>query len=109
MIGFFLIYFIEKKFYSLAEESGRKKWLFGVLAVVCSYVGLIIGAVLIRIGYVFFNLSQTSGDFRLSLLAVPFGLMATFGFYFLLKNNWKDLRFSAEMNRDQQRPRGPFR
>lgn len=108
MIGIFLIYFIGKKFYTLAEEYGRKKWLFGVLGIVCYYVGTFICGVLIGIGYELFDL-QTLNDWQLSLLAVPFGLMASFGFYFLLKNNWKDYRFSSEMNLDRQQPKEPFR
>lgn len=90
MIGIILIYFLGKKFYELAIEYDRAKWLFAILGVVSYYVGSFIGAFVILLIYEL-NSDQYLDDMTerlLGLLGIPFGLLACWGFYRILKNNW---------------------
>lgn len=94
MLGILLIYYIGKYFYVLAGERGKSKtiqWTFAVLGVVVYYLGTFVGGMLLGVlGYAFelFDI-ETMNDFLISLLALPFGVLACWGFYMILKNNWK--------------------
>ncbi len=97
MLGILLIYFIGKYFFDLALESGKTKtmqWVFAVLGVVVYYAGSFIGGMLIAIfGYAtdLFDV-ETMNDLIISILALPFGVLACWGFYMILKKNWKKER-----------------
>lgn len=50
IIGIFLIYFLGKAFYSLAQREGKSKsmqWLFAVLGILSYYVGTFIGGIIV--------------------------------------------------------------
>lgn len=94
MLGILLIYFIGKYFYDLALERGKTKtmqWVFAILGVVIYYVGSFVGGMLLGIlGYAFgwFDI-ETMNEFLISLMALPFGILASWGFYMILKKSWK--------------------
>ena len=91
MIGIVFIYFVGKKFYTLAEEKHKKKWLYAILGVLSYYFGLAIGGVLVGISIEFFypNTIDTYNELALSALCIPFGLLACFGLYWIFKNAWQ--------------------
>lgn len=90
MVGLVLLYFVGKAFYDLAGLNGKGQWLFAILGVVSYYAGLFIGGILLAIGYELFldgsidNINET----LLSILALPFGVLACWGFYRMLKSRW---------------------
>ena len=91
MLGILLIYFIGKRFYDLSVEHQKNKWLFAILGVVTYYV---IGWIFIFIialldVYVFYWDFDWDSSFGINLLFVPAGLLAVWGLYILLENNWK--------------------
>jgi len=91
MLGFVLIYFIGKYFYDLAVKYGKNKWLFAILGVLSYYAGIIIlglafGVILGLTGNSSF---VESNSIILTLINIPLGLLTSWGFYWLLKNNWK--------------------
>ncbi|WP_375560013.1 hypothetical protein ACE193_20190 [Bernardetia sp. OM2101] len=95
MLGFLFMYFIGKYFYELAQKANKTKsimWLFAVLGVVSYYAGTFIGGVIIGLFAVLFDIELTYyPDFAITLMAVPFGILACWGFYMILKNTWKHI------------------
>jgi len=92
MLGLLLIYFIGKYFYTLADDHGKNKWVFALLGIATYYVGTFVGGLIVGIGIEFWG--ETSIDemssLALGLIALPFGLAACSGLYFILKMNWKE-------------------
>lgn len=90
MLGLFLLYFIGKHFYELAEDHNRSMWGFAIFGVIAYYVGTFIGGIVLFIA--FDLLSSTSlesmGDIAISFMALPFGLLSCAGLYYLLKRIW---------------------
>ena len=91
MLGIILIYFIGKKFYQLADQFDKNKWGHAISGVVTYYagtflVGLIIGVVIEVWGSIsIYDLN----DFVLTLIALPFGLLACYGLYTYLKKKYE--------------------
>jgi len=84
------MYFVGKAFYELAHEYDKSRWGFAILGVASYYIGLMLGGVLIGIiaeiiapGFV----DETS-DILLGLMCVPFGVLACWLTYRILKKNW---------------------
>lgn len=91
MIGLLLIYFIGKAFYELAFTYNKNKWLFAILGVVSYYIGTFVLGIALGV-YVLISENNSilnTDDLVLNLLALPFGLLACWGFYVILRNNWK--------------------
>ncbi len=90
MLGLLLLYFIGKSFYKLAEEHNKHKWGFTIIGVASYYVGTFVAGILIAIFYEFILLknSDSINDFVLSLITIPFGLLACWGVRELLKKQW---------------------
>lgn len=92
MIGIFIIYWIGKTYYTLAQKHNRSKWGFAILGPVIYYLGSIIGILLIMLGYfatgseeMFYEINERLLDF----MGVPFGALACWGLYQLLKRKWE--------------------
>lgn len=92
MLGLFLIYFIGKAFYDLAQEHNKNNWVFAILGVVSYYGGTIIA------GFVFGLLAELGvtdffielPEIGLSLFALPIGILTCWVFYKILSNNWSN-------------------
>jgi hypothetical protein len=90
MLGIFLIYFIGKYFYELAQDHNKNAWLFAILGVVVYYAGTFVAGILMAL---FYSLAldgdiETVNDMLLGLLALPFGLLAAWLFYRFLEKSW---------------------
>lgn len=90
MLGLALIYFIGKYFYELADDYEKSRWGFAILGVVSYYAGTFIGGIIVAIFYEIFGSTsiQTENDIILSFMVLPFGLLACWGLYTLLKRRW---------------------
>ena len=90
MLGILLIYFIGKRFYNLAQEWNKNKWLFAILGVVTYYAGMAIVLFLTGILMAFGILSSLENlpDMTLGIMAIPFGLLSCWGLYAILKRSW---------------------
>ncbi|MBT1698704.1 hypothetical protein KK083_17560 [Fulvivirgaceae bacterium PWU4] len=98
MVGLILLYFVGKPFYELAEKKRKSKWLFAILGIVCYYVGLIIGQVILLALYELLLDGSVDdvNDLALGLLSTPFGVLICWGLYTFLKNRWSNKEtFSA--------------
>ncbi len=91
MLGLFLLYFIGKKFYELAERFDQNKWLYAILSVITYYglgFGLTMIIALLDVMVFEWNFDWES-RFGMNLLVVPFGLVSAWGLYMFLENRWK--------------------
>ena len=99
MLGIFLVYYIGKQFYELAEKFKKNKWLYAVLGVISYYGGTFIAGLFIGIvsefGYI--PSIDNIGELVLSLIALPFGVLACWSLYAILKNNWSKTRISKAL------------
>ena len=91
MLGLIFIYWLGKFYYLLAEKHDKHKWGFAILGVATYYAGTFIAGILLGFVIFFFNGEDTfdnMSDTALSLMALPFGLLATWGLYQYLKKRW---------------------
>ena len=99
MLGIVLIYFIGKYFYSLADLYNKSKWGFAIAGVASYYVGTFAGVFIL--GFVMEIVSPGTldelGDFALSVMVLPLGVLSCWGFYTILKRVWsRSPAFAAE-------------
>ncbi|MEM9024536.1 MAG: hypothetical protein AAGB22_12390 [Bacteroidota bacterium] len=84
----FLLYFIGRAFYKLAEKHGKHRWGYAILGVISYYAGAAIFgfilALLIDLGLVSWQLYDMD-ELALSLLALPAGLLTCWGAYAITK------------------------
>ncbi len=90
MLGIILIYFIGKQFYKLADEFEKNRWGISILGVMSYYVGqiLFVIGVLLSDELLDTNFITDNNESRLSLIALPMGILICAGLYFLLQKNW---------------------
>lgn len=98
MLALIFIYFIGKKFYELAFDYGKNKWVFAIAGVVSYYAAIFISVFIIGItielnspGYI-----TESNETWISFLGIPFGMLACWGFYKILENSWSKARGEAQ-------------
>lgn len=97
MLGLLLIFFIGKYFYKLSEEFNQNKWLYAILGVVSYYAGTMIVGFIMGILDGLLSLGiDWDNNFGFVLLAIPFGVLASYIFYVLLKKNWQKTVVSSE-------------
>lgn len=91
MLGLILIFFIGKAFFSLAKTHNRNKWLFAVLGVIVYYGMSFIGATAIVLIAVAVGNEGILNypDALIGIMGVPIGLLAVWGFHYLLRKNWE--------------------
>lgn len=92
MLGLLLIFFLAKWYYDLAKKNNKKNsWLYGLLAVVIFYGFVFIGALVTVIVIDIFSPATLYGlsDLAIGLTGLPFGILAVWGGYVLLKRNFK--------------------
>ncbi|AJR04854.1 hypothetical protein AW14_07395 [Siansivirga zeaxanthinifaciens CC-SAMT-1] len=91
MLGLFLIYFIGKKFYDLADTYEQNKWLYAIISVVFYYaVGFVFGVVLFVLDFYVFGWNlDWENNFGVNLLGLPIGLLALWVLYMILESRWK--------------------
>lgn len=92
MIGLLMLFFIGRYYYQLAFEYEKNKWVFAIIGIACFYAGTIIfGFVFGFIAVATDNISMIEmDDMLLGLMALPFGILATWGLYRILNNTWKN-------------------
>jgi hypothetical protein len=88
MLGLLLIYFIGKYYYELAQQHDKRKWAFAILGVVAYYAGAFVMGIIL--GIIFPDAVDTMNNLILSLLALPMGLLFTWGLYKILENRWSN-------------------
>jgi hypothetical protein len=101
MIGIILIYFVGKAFYDLAGRHHKGQWLSAILGVVSYYGGQFAGGVILAIGYeLFIGSIDEINETVLSVLALPIGVLACWGFYRILKSRWEKKETFSESSEE---------
>lgn len=102
MLGILLIYFIGKRFYDLAEACNQNKWLYAVLSIVVYYAFTAIFGLLLGILDALFEWGiNWDNNLFINLLAIPMGLLAVWGLYVILKNQWEKNKVLVKDNIDE--------
>src|SRR5690242_1894849 len=109
MLGLLLIYFIGKYYYNLAGEHGKSQWGFAILGVVTYYVGAFVMGIFLGIFYP--DAAETMNNLVLGLIAMPLGILFTWGLYKILENQWgntapDDFEDSDVLDRNLNSPSG---
>ncbi len=90
MFGILFLYFIGKYFYTLAEKNEQNKWLYAILAIVVFYAGTFIGGIILGIFLLLFGVDfDWENNQVANIIALPFGFLADYLFYIILKKRWK--------------------
>ena len=90
MLGLLLIYFIGKRFYTLAQETGHSKWGTAFSGIASYYAGTIVFGILL---FIFADLlgynPENMSDLAIGLLAMPFGGLSCYALYQYLDSRWE--------------------
>ncbi|WP_298420105.1 hypothetical protein [uncultured Kordia sp.] len=92
MLEIIIMIAVGRQFYELAKKYEQQlAWLYAILGVVSYYGGAFVAGIIIGVysefsgSYILDNLS----DIQLTFIFLPIGILACWGFYQLLKKNWK--------------------
>ncbi len=96
MLGLLLIYFLGKKFYELAHEYNRSRWGFAILGVAAYYAGTFIAGVGFVLLGAYMGAFSNLPDIVISLLSIPFGLLAAWLLYRMLERSWINAKESTD-------------
>ena len=91
MLGLILVYWIGKKFYTLADTFEKSKWGFAILGVVVYYGGILLYSIIFGIiaelvspGFI-----DTFNETLFGFMMLPFSLLTTYLLYKYLDKTWK--------------------
>ena len=102
MLTLVLIYFLGKRMYDLAEEHQKNAWGNAIIAVLIFYAGTFIGGAIIGIILMLFTevLIEEQSDIFWSLIALPFGLAAWYGYLAYFRKKWEkeQKEFTSELD-----------
>lgn len=102
MFGLFLIYFIGKSFYELANKFEKKAWPYVVLGIISYYAGSFLVGVVLGIAQLIFPFSTDDYPAVVwNIIALPFGVLSCWGTYKYLEWKWgKKNSFDTEETLD---------
>lgn len=91
MLGLVLLYFIGKKFYELADEYEKNKWGFAILGIIVYYLGAFVFVAVLGVFVVIMesDFLETTNNFIVGIMALPFGILSCYGLYYYLEKTWK--------------------
>ena len=99
MLGIFLLYYIGKQYYGLAQQHNKHKWGFAILGVVAYYVGAFLGGLVLGLLFVLLDWNIDSvPSIGWDLMALPIGALVCWGVYSYLKKRW--INASPQMEQD---------
>ena len=89
LLGLILIFFVGKAFYDLAGRHDKNQWGFAILGIATYYAGIMTAGFLMGIIselgiFSFYDYSEPV----LGIMGFPFGVLACWGTYVLLKKHW---------------------
>ncbi|MGY5352638.1 hypothetical protein ACXGQW_08765 [Wenyingzhuangia sp. IMCC45533] len=93
MLGILLLYFIGKKFYTLAEDYDKQKWKYTIFGILSYYGGVMVGGFLLGIIDGLFLTTLTTTSNVAGILFIPFGITSCYLLY-----RYCDKKFNEEAN-----------
>ena len=90
MLGFILLYFLARPFFTLAEKHERSKWGYAILSVVVFYAGTSAFGLLFGFGLEMNSPGALDemNENVIGLICMPAGLAALYFLYEYLKRTW---------------------
>jgi len=91
MLSIFLIYYLGKRIYELADKYNKSKWGYALLSVIIFYLGAIILGVIILLGIEFIAdtaIIDTINDSLLGIAIMPIGFGCWYLFKKYLEKKW---------------------
>jgi len=101
MLGLILVFFVGRAFYNLAKEFNKTPWLYVIIGIGSYYLGIIIYSLAVGLLVGIFNPDLLEGSFSIviGLTAIPFGVLACYLYYSMLKKDWsKRPKSSVELD-----------
>jgi hypothetical protein len=100
MLGFLLLYYVGKPFYSLAEEHQKSAWGYAILAIITYYVGISITGLLLGVAITLFSSIDINGinEYVLGIMCIPGGLLLAWLLYRFLYNRWDNTYANQDDN-----------
>lgn len=97
MLGLLLIYWIGNSFFKLSERYRKSKWSFAMLGVVVYYGAMFATEIILVLALDLFSVTNvdalsSSDSMIISILSIPFGLLACWDFTGFLKADGKSPR-----------------
>ena len=90
MFGILFLYFIGNYFYKLAADCNQNKWLYAVLSIIIFYIGTFIGGIVLGIFFLIIDYDYDwNNNSANSIIAIPFGFLADYLFYYMLNKKWQ--------------------
>ena len=93
MFGIILIIIIGQKFYRLANTFKKKNiWLYPIIGIAMYYFGaIIVGGItlIIIIEFILNSSLENYSDAGLGIMLMPFGIIATYLLYNILRKKWR--------------------
>ncbi|MDT7833109.1 hypothetical protein RQM59_12000 [Flavobacteriaceae bacterium S356] len=102
ILGILVIILIAQKFFILAGEYKRNKWIYAIIGVATYYIGTFIAAFIY--GAIYFVMDPEASDesvdtFLSGLILVGFGLLSCALLYNIFKRNWERAKRMKEKDR----------
>jgi hypothetical protein len=101
MLGIFLIYWIGKRYYSLAHDYEKSPWPYAILAIGIYYgsqllFGVILGLVMPEV------FSGGGSDIGINLFGIAVGLLVWWIVYEIIKRKWENAYFDNYESTDDE-------
>jgi hypothetical protein len=100
MIGLFLIFFIGKAFYELADVHKKNKWGFAILGVVSYYAGEFLLGIVMGIIMVSESSEIDLSSIGVRLGGVAIGILTCTITYQILKRQWSKVETKSDIDND---------
>lgn len=95
MLGIFIIYWIGKRYYTLAHDYENSPWPYAILGVVVYYVSQFIVGITIGLTLPHLVANDSGSSFStISILGILGGVLVWWIVYELIKRNWEKKYFA---------------
>lgn len=100
MLAIVFLYFIGRYFYELAHAHNKNKWGFAILGVATYFLGTMLFGFFVGLSHALWATTTFSDEsgYLIEFVAMPFGFLACWGLYRLLKSRWT--KGAASANND---------
>ena len=82
----------------MAADNNQNKWLYAILSIAIFFIGTVLGAIILNVVFLIIDYNYDwDNDKANSIIAIPFGLLADYLFYYILNKKWQ---IAIEVNDD---------
>lgn len=98
MLAILFLYFVGKYYYDLSLEFNKNKWGFSILGIAMYFFGTIAFGFCVGVSNALWDTTTFSDDsgMLIEFIAMPFGILACWGTYRILKKRWTKNSISTD-------------